>query len=93
MKLDKILHDLAFRGHADGRRGCGWHQSVADRRCLLLLSRHNKGVDELASEPDFHSLRPLPGAPKMSGFKNDTYGITGNPYYGWRGVGLCKERV
>ena len=41
----------------------------------------------------FHSLRPLPGAPKMSGFKNDTYGITGNPYYGWRGAGLCKERV
>ena len=24
---------------------------------------------------------------------NDTYGITGNPYYGWRGTGLCKEQV
>ena len=25
--------------------------------------------------------------------ENDTYGITENPYYGWRGAGLCKERV
>ena len=29
----------------------------------------------------------------MSGLRGDTYGITGNPYYGWRGVGLRKERV
>ena len=29
----------------------------------------------------------------MSGLKDGTYGITGNPYYGWRGVGLRKEWV
>ena len=29
----------------------------------------------------------------LSGLRDDTYGITGNPYYGWRGVGLRKERV
>ena len=29
----------------------------------------------------------------MSGLRNDTDGIIGNPYYGWRGAELRKEQV
>ena len=62
----------------------------ADRwGCLLLRGHRDEGVDALTSRPDFHSRTPLPGAPKVSG--NNTYGISGNPFDGWRGRGAAQR--
>ena len=65
MKLAKILYDLAFQGHTDGSPSCGRHQTLADRRRLLPSSHPHERV-VTSPKPDFHGLRPLPGAPKMS---------------------------
>ena len=42
-----------------------WHRSVADRRRLPLSSHRDEELDELTPKLDSHSLRSLPGAPKM----------------------------
>ena len=61
-----------------GRSGSG----RPDRYDPLLLGGHGDDeVDALTSKPDFHSTAPLAWRAKDVG-GNDTYGITGNPYYG-----------